>query len=265
MKAKQEKVLGKDLNTFQQTAQRKDADKFAEVKSAGVAADNQISQIDDAISAFKNYVQTSPGGTGPLATVGGLTKYVSEDTQNLEAKFRTVNLQNLAKTFQGMSKAIDSDVERRAWESTQPSLSNDDKVNANILLGAKALAIKARAEGIAQREWVKQHKNLDEYESPILGKTVVVVSPDGEMELVPTASRKIALERGYSTLDEYAKKQILRLGKKDAAESKSEQAATEIFASDEDAIKEAQKIKAKGKSDPEYEGAIRFLQKMGVK
>jgi len=35
--------------------------------------------------------------------------------------------------FQGMSKAVDSDAERRAFEAAQPSITNDDSTNKQII------------------------------------------------------------------------------------------------------------------------------------
>jgi len=212
-KLQQQKVKGPELSPFQKSAQQQEAKKYADVQSAATQADEQLILIDDAIDAFKDYSQKSIGGTGPIATLGGLTQYTSEKTQNLQAKFKLINVKNMAKTFQGMSRAIDSNTERRAWEATQASITNDDAVNANILLGSKALAIKAKAEAEAQRQFVENSPqgNLNGYRSPILGKTSVVVSPDGEMQLVSKEKYDETLKAGYLSLDSYAKKQILRL------------------------------------------------------
>lgn len=84
---------------------------------------------------FEKFSKEKLGGTGPISTLGGLTQYVSEGTQDLEASFRQAGLEEMARLFDGMSKAIDSDAERRAFEAAQPSLINDDQVNRNILQG----------------------------------------------------------------------------------------------------------------------------------
>jgi len=198
------------LNPFQKAAQQQEAKKYADVQSAATQADEQMTLVDDAIKTFTDYTQTSRGGTGPLATLGGLTQYVSEPTQNLQAKFKLINVKNMAKTFQGMSRAIDSNTERRAWESTQASITNDDAVNANILLGTKALAIKAKAEAEAQKQYANEFGNLDKYESPILGKTSIAVNPRGDMELVPKEKYAELLKSGYRSLDAYAEQEILK-------------------------------------------------------
>lgn len=95
--------------------------------------ENLIKLLEDAKEKFQKYSSKSLTGTGPIATLGGLTKYANDDTQRLDAIFRNLSLDSMTKMFAGMSKAIDTGAERAAFESTQPSLSNDDKVNEDIL------------------------------------------------------------------------------------------------------------------------------------
>jgi len=100
-----------------------------------------------------------------------MKKYLSQDAQNLEAKFRDINLKNMVSTFSGMSKAVDSDAERRAWESTQASLSNDDEVKLKYFNGVlKSTLLKDRAVAEAQQAYVAKHGNLDGFEqdNPII-------------------------------------------------------------------------------------------------
>lgn len=196
---------------FNKTLQKEDAANFAGLKEKALSVDDNLNNIDAAIDGLKEYYARSPGGTGPMATLGGATKYFSKPTQELDAKFKRINLQQLTSMFQGMSKAIDSDAERRAFEAQTPSITNEDTVNADLLLGAKSIALKNKAELAAQRGWVKDHGNLTDYDSPIIGKTRTVVSPDGKMELVASDHYQDALKEGYLDLDTYARSQILRL------------------------------------------------------
>lgn len=200
-------ATSRQQNPFLHAADVKEGQKYADTQMGGQQADEQLTLIDDSLDALKNYSKNTMFGTGPAATAFGLKKYVDQDTQNLEAKFRMINLKNLAKTFQGMSRAVDSEVERRAWEATQPSLSNDDIVNSNILLGAKALAMKGKMEAQAQKFYVENSENhsLQGYETPILGKTKALMK-DGEMVIVPNEKVKEALNSGYETLDHYSLK-----------------------------------------------------------
>ena len=219
--ASQEKIAGMRLqaeakkpppeDTFTKTTRRKGAESFEKVKVAGGQAGEQVDLIDDAINEMYKYYNKNPGGTGPFATFGGLKAKYDTDTQALNSKFKLINIKNMAATFQGMSKAVDSNTERAAWEATQPSLTNDDSVNANILLGAKALALKAKAEAKAQQEWVAKEGNLDKYVPEVFGKTSAVVSPDGEMMLVPKGQKEDALQNGFMDIDSYAKDRLKKI------------------------------------------------------
>ena len=89
--------------------------------------------IKKAIAEQKKYSSGIGPGTGPWATGFGLKKAFSEDTQMLDSSFQKISLSNMAKMFEGMSKAVDSDAERAKFEASQPSITNDDKVNVKLL------------------------------------------------------------------------------------------------------------------------------------
>lgn len=164
-----------------------------------------ISMIDDAISSLSDYSKNSMFGTGPIATAYGLTRYASQDLENLNAKLKSVNLKNMTTTFSGMSKAVDSNVERRAWNGTQADIANDDSTNMNILLGQKSILLKDKAEAQAQKAEVLKYGNLDNYVSPIDGKVTSMVSRDGEMILVPKDRVNVMGKQGFYTLDQFSK------------------------------------------------------------
>lgn len=100
-----------------------------------------IKQIDDAQKTFDQYSKKSMGGTGVLAQAKGYLGSMAPETQKLESKFNALGLDTLVKTFSGMSKAVDTDAERAYFQSTQPSLKNDDTVNKEILKGMKDRAV----------------------------------------------------------------------------------------------------------------------------
>lgn len=110
-----------------------------------------LDKLEDAYKTFKDYSENSWTGTGPFATAGGLTKYTSESTQLLDSKFKSLNLDELVKTFAGLAKAIDSEADRRAFESAQPSISNDDAVNES-LFASKIQAAKNILEKTRRRK-----------------------------------------------------------------------------------------------------------------
>ncbi len=68
--------------------------------------------------------------TGPLDQYAtGMTK----EGQKLRQSFNDLSLDKMTKMFQGMSKAIDSDAERKMFEQSQASLSNYPDVNMEVL------------------------------------------------------------------------------------------------------------------------------------
>jgi len=164
--------------------------------------------VDDAIDSMEQYSKKTVFGTGPIATAFGLRKYTDQDLENLNAKLKAVNLKNMTTTFSGMSKAIDSDAERRAWNGTQADIANDDVTNMNILLAQRSILMKDKAEANAQKEYVMRNGNLDGYQSPIDGKVKTLISQDGEMDLFPNEQSKQALKQGFMTLDQFARKSI---------------------------------------------------------
>lgn len=120
-----------------------------DLDSAEKTLETQIKDLTDAKTSFESYSKKSvTGGTGPIATLGGLTKVASQPTELLDSKFKKLSFDELTKTFKGMSKAIDSDAERRSFESTQPSITLDDQTNRTILedklAAAKRLLEKTR-------------------------------------------------------------------------------------------------------------------------
>jgi hypothetical protein len=109
-----------------------------------------LKDLEDTKKLFESYSKGSVGGTGPLATGFGSKKVFSADLERLDSKFKQQNLETMSKMFQGMSKAVDSDAERRAFESAQPAITNDDSTNQQIIedriKAAKELLNKQRAK-----------------------------------------------------------------------------------------------------------------------
>jgi hypothetical protein len=122
---------------------RKDLDK------AETALQAQIKQLEEANKSFDKFSKGVGPGTGPLATLGGIRKYTNQELEGLDSKFKKIGLDEMVKMFQGMSKAVDSDAERRAFEATQPSITLDDPTNKELLSkkleAAKSLLAKTKA------------------------------------------------------------------------------------------------------------------------
>lgn len=208
LKKQKNSGAGRPLTKFEQAAEQERGKAYGKIQAGATKAQEQITLIDDALQTLDQYGKDTLFGTGRAAKFkNDFLGSWAPKTQNLEAKFRLINIKNMAQTFEGMSRAVDSEVERAAWESTQGNIASDDSVNKNILLGAKALSLKARAEAEAQREWVENMGagTLRGYESPILGKTSAMVSANGEMVIVRREQEALARKSGYMGIDEYVK------------------------------------------------------------
>lgn len=73
---------------------------------------------------------------GKIADTGPIDQYITawtDEGQKLRQAFNNLSLEKMTKMFQGMSKAIDSDAERRMFEQSQASLGNYPSVNLEIL------------------------------------------------------------------------------------------------------------------------------------
>lgn len=200
---------------FKSTLVQEQAKDYQTMQSNAPKVEQQLTNINDAIEEFTKYTQSSNfGGTGPFATLGGAKRLVSGQLQNLDNKFKKISMDTLVNSFSGMSKAVDSNTERAAFQATQPDITNDDNVNAEVLLGAKSMALKTKAETEAQRRHVQAgNKDLTNYESPIIGKVSTVVDKNGKMHLIPIGQIEEAKKNGYFDLDTYAKQFILKKGK----------------------------------------------------
>ena len=177
LEIKKQKGLNKQT-VFGEKRQKESAKAYVKDQSRRDGVNTMLSDVNRAIKAQIEYTKDSlTGGTGPFATLGGLTGKFMTGTSNLNALFKTINLKNMIKTFAGMSKAIDTDGERAAWDGTQADIGNDDEVNLNILLSQRSLLLKEQTELDARRHYVEEvNGNMDRYVSPIIGEVSSMIS-----------------------------------------------------------------------------------------
>jgi hypothetical protein len=192
-------------DVFTTKVQQKSAEQYVKLQDDSRELSNQKDLLNDAFSSFVNYSTGSKLGTGWAATGFGITKRFDKNLEVLDNKFKKINIKEMVQTFKGLSRSIDTRPERTAWDATQPSIKNDDSVNAEIILGARSLALKTGEEAKARMKWMETYKTIEGYESPVIGKMTTVVSPDGDMQLVNKSERKDYVAKGYVGLDEYVK------------------------------------------------------------
>jgi hypothetical protein len=100
------------------------------VKTAMQDVQEKKAMIKGALRELKKAENSMQGDSGPL------DQYISPLTdqgQKLEYTLNNLALDKMTKMFEGMSKAIDSDSERKFFMKAQPTMSNYPSVNREIL------------------------------------------------------------------------------------------------------------------------------------
>jgi len=195
-----------EKNKFEETLLTEQAKDYQQFQSSAFKADQQLQNINDALKEFEKYTKApgTIGGTGDIATLFGMKKIASSDLENLDNKFKKISMDALVTNFSGMSRAMDSNAEREAFNATQPDIQKDDPVNASALLGAKSMVLKTKAEAAAQKKHLQNNPNLTNYVSPIIQKVITVINKNGKMILIPKEDVEEYKKDGYYDLDTYA-------------------------------------------------------------
>lgn len=93
--------------------------------------DSQLEKIKRAKDLLQNLVKdTTISDTGPIDQY---TSPLTSKGQKLRQSFNDLSLEKMSKLFQGMSKAVDSDAERKMFEQSQASMGNYPDVNMDVL------------------------------------------------------------------------------------------------------------------------------------
>jgi hypothetical protein len=159
-----------------------------------------LKDLEHASSEFEKYSKKSPGGTGPIATLGGLTKNMSADTESLDALFKQQNLETMTKMFAGMSKAVDSDAERRAFEAAQPSITNDDRTNRDIFRRRISAAKELLKKQKQTLKSIDKDGNIKEPEED--DNVVKLKAPNGEVRLVKRSQMQKYIDKGATLVED---------------------------------------------------------------
>ena len=168
--------------------------------------DNQIYKLDSTIDNIIKFEKDSWAGSGPIAKYGSSNPLWNKDAQLLDRQFKKLQFDDMRIQFAGMSKAIDSEAERKFYSASQSNLGNHPETNIQLLLGTKSIALKQQAETRAKQQWVQDNGDLKEYKSPIIGRVVTMIDPNGQMQLIKRLDVKEAKKNGFVKLDGYAKK-----------------------------------------------------------
>ena len=111
-----------------------------QLEPALATVDDQIKNVKDAISLIN---KSKFAGTGPLDQYfAGATP----EGQLLKKALGNIQLDTLVTKFQGMSRAVDTETDRKFFQETQPSMGNFETTNKKMLSD-----ILKRLEGIKER------------------------------------------------------------------------------------------------------------------
>jgi hypothetical protein len=208
--AKKEEKEDKKPTIFEKKLEEKAAEDYIKVQQVAEDSVKQNAQLEDALQSQLKFSKDTVFGTGLLYSDLPFTdkspfRGLNREAEQLDAKYKQLGLDKMVKMFSGMSKAVDSDAERLAFEKTTPSIKNDDATNTQIILGAKAINFRNKVEAKAQQKYLKEHGDLKEYTSPMMDTpTSVVVDQTGNFKLIPTKQLDLAQKNGFMTIDNYA-------------------------------------------------------------
>lgn len=129
-----------------------------EAEDALQKLEEQEKLVDSALADLNDLTKHGALGLGAVDT-GPLDALISSETprgKSLKTTLNKLSLKEMAATFKGMAKAIDSDAERKFFQAAQPSMEQYPKKNLEILNDLKANIESLKA---------KTRKKIDSYDS----------------------------------------------------------------------------------------------------
>jgi hypothetical protein len=186
-----EKIKAKVREDVQVSKENRDLKKQLEPAIANV--DDQIKNVKDAISLINKSKIT---GTGPLDQyIAGATP----EGQLLKKALGNISLDTLVQKFQGMSRAIDTETDRKFFQETQPSMGNFETTNKKMLGD-----ILTRLESVKKRSQDKL-KEIETQKAPEATQTsnlIRIKGPSGEeATMTEDKAQKYLSRPGYTRLE----------------------------------------------------------------
>jgi hypothetical protein len=186
-----EKIKAKVREDVQVSKENRDLKKQLEPAIANV--DDQIKNVKDAISLINKSKIT---GTGPLDQyIAGATP----EGQLLKKALGNISLDTLVQKFQGMSRAIDTETDRKFFQETQPSMGNFETTNKKMLGD-----ILTRLESVKKRSQDKL-KEIQTQKAPEATQTsnlIRIKGPSGEeATMTEDKAQKYLSRPGYTRLE----------------------------------------------------------------
>lgn len=143
------------------------------------AAEKSVSDTDEQLAKVKRAKQLLKQAVqkGGIADTGPIDQYITglgKEGQQLRQAFNDLSLSKMSKLFQGMSKAVDSDAERKMFEQSQASLGNYPDVNMQVLndMEKSLNSLKKKNQNLYNR--------YDKKGNELTSEKVEVVLPNGQ-------------------------------------------------------------------------------------
>jgi hypothetical protein len=164
-----EEIKAKVKEGVQVAKENRDLKKQLEPALANV--NDQIKNVKDALNLINN---SKFAGTGPLDQyfVGA-----TPEGQLLKKALGNISLDTLVQKFQGMSRAIDTETDRKFFQETQPSMGNFETTNKKMLgdILKRLEDVKAKSESKLneigpQDEGIKENKDISKSPNNSLSK-----------------------------------------------------------------------------------------------
>jgi len=149
--------------------------------------DKNIANVKKAVELMKTSTKSLVSDTGPIDQ---FISPLSTQGQKLRQVFNEISLDKMTKMFAGMSKAIDSDAERKFFEQSQVSMGSYPEVNMNILkrMLNNLENLKRKNQGVM--------KNISKRgERKELPQKVTVRTADGRLGTIPESKINAFLKK----------------------------------------------------------------------
>lgn len=170
------------------------------LESAIPTVDEQIKNVKTALNLIN---KSEFAGTGPLDQYfAGVTP----EGQLLKKALRNIQLDTLVTKFQGMSRAVDTETDRKFFQETQPDMGNFETTNKKMLVD-----ILERLEGIKERSQNKLKEITSQKEAssqPVEARQqkatnlVKIKGPSGqEATMTEEKAQKYLSKPGYTRIE----------------------------------------------------------------
>ena len=158
------------------------------------SASNNAQTIDQTVDATIDVINNSgiPLGTGEILTLGATTGLaLDEDKQRMESLINQINIKEMVSTFEGMSRAVDSETDRAAWDKTMPKLTSSADVTLDILLRLKSRGIKFKHLMEEKQKYLSDPKNtsLKGFDDSTIRNSTVIYDQRGKPFLIPDSKK----------------------------------------------------------------------------